>query len=403
MCSVLEACLLSLSTTDIASLSEKHRKIADTWRGFKENIQKSIAVILIVNTLANTMGASISGAQFSHVFGNKWVWLYSLAFAAVTIQWSEILPKTLAVRYNRSFAVWVAVPLKALITVLGPMVKLIEFLNRPFAGRRTTQKADAINEIGVLTRFAALNNQITREQEDIVSRSITLSGARVRDIMVERADIKFLSTSMSMVDALIEAHIHHHTRYVLVKDGNLDNVVGYVNVKDIVSALKTNPQNPTLAGIARPVPEIQASDKVPTILKTLVKSYQHIAVAKDEAGKTVGLVTVEDVIEAIVGDIEDEYDVLPMYIHKLSDIRYIVGGGVTLAALRETSGFDLPAEQAVVDTWLTERFGRKPAIEGQFTHNDCAFTIRKMRRSRIHEVIVEKKSALMATPSDVTI
>lgn len=403
VCSMLEACLLSLSTADIAAISEKHRGVADVWRGFKDNIQRSIAVILIVNTLANTMGAAISGAQFTHVFGNEWVWLFSLAFAVATIQWSEILPKTLAVRHNKALAVWVAVPLKVMILALTPAVKLIEFLNRPFAGKRQAQRADAISEINVLTRFAALNNQITREQEDIVARSIKLSGARVRDIMVERSDIKFLSTAMSMVDALIEAHIHHHTRYVLVKDGNIDDVVGYVNVKDIVSALKTNPQNPTLTGIARPVPVIQSNDKVPTILKTLVKGYQHIAVAKDESGRTVGLVTLEDVLEAIVGDIEDEYDVLPTYVHKLSDVRYIAGGGVTLAVLRETSGFDLPADGGVLDAWLSERCGKKPAVEGQYKCGEYIFTIRKMRRSRIHETIVEKKAALAAETQDVTI
>jgi len=392
ICSILEACLLSLSTTDIARIAEKKPGIAEIWRGFKENIQKPIAVILITNTLAHTIGASVSGAQFNTLFGSKYIWVYSLVFSFVMIQWTEILPKSLAVRHNRFFAVLSALPLRYTITLFRPLLLFMEWINRPFEGQAQKRANDAVGDITVLAKFASVHNMITREQEDIVSRSLKLSTAKIRDIMVERDEIKFLSTDMSMTDALIESHIHHHTRYLLAHQQNLDDIIGFVNVKDIVSALQINPKDPSLKGISRPIVDIHDDQNVTQLLKTLTKGYQHMAVVRDAQGRTVGLVTLEDVVEAIVGDIEDEYDVLPTYVYKINDMRYLAGGGVPMTQLREKTGFDLPELSLAVNDWLFQQSAKPPAVETKIKRQNFVFIIRKMRRSKIHEIIVEKRT-----------
>lgn len=397
ICSILEAVLLSLSVADVAEISEKNARIADIWTALKKDIQKPIAVILIVNTLAHTIGAAVSGAQFNELFGSKWIVAYSLIYSFIMIQWAEILPKSLAVRHNKYFALWTAAPMKYSVVLFKPVVIFLEWLNKPFQGKKSAENDNALSEITVLAKFASLHNMITREQEDIVSRSIKLSGAKVQDIMVERSDIKFLTTSMSMTEALIEAHIHHHTRYVLMDGKDNERVVGYVNVKDIVSALKMNPKDPSLSGIARPMVEVKASQLVPTLLKGLVKGYQHMALVRDDNGRMVGLVTMEDVIEAIVGDIEDEYDMLPVHVHKLSDIRFLVGGGITMAALREKTGFDVPDEPTVLHDWLCQKHGKLPVVETTVMYNNIVFIMRKIRRSKIHEVVVERRQSSPAT------
>lgn len=393
ICSILEAVLLSLSVADVADLSQKHRQTADTWQALKRDIQKPIAVILIVNTLAHTIGATVSGGQFNALFGSKWIAAYSLIFSFVMIQWAEILPKSLAVRYNKVFAVWTAGAMKWSVTAFRPIVSFLEWLNKPFEPKKKADETgEALSEITVLAKFASLHNMISTEQESIVSRSIKLSNARVQDIMVDKADMKSLSTTMSMAEALIEAHIHHHTRYILVDGQDLNKVVGYVNVKDIVSALKTNPSNPSLSGIARPVLEVKADQFVPGLLKWLVKGYQHMAVVRDASGKVVGLVTMEDVIEAIVGDIEDEYDILPTHVHRLSDVRFLVGGGVNLQQLKEKTGFDVPVETTCLHDWIVAmHHGKIPPVETTITYKNFVFIMRKIRRSKVHEVIVEKR------------
>lgn len=393
LCSLSEACLLSLSPADIARISEKRPGIAEIWRYFKHNIQKPIGVILVINTLAATMGASLAGGLFGGLFGPKWIIVFSIVFSFIIIQWCEILPKSLGVRFNRQVACLVARPLQRGVILLRPLMAFIEWLNKPFLPPGAARSGyDTIGDISVLARFASYNKLITSEQEGIVARSLKLSQTAVQDIMVARNEIKYLSTDMSLADALIAAHIHHHTRYMLVNNSNLDDVLGYVNVKDIVSALQTNPKDPSLKGISRPIPVIRATQFVTELLKELTKSYQHIALVHDNAGRTAGLVTLEDVVEAIVGDLEDEYDVLPTYVYRLSDVRFIAGGGATLALLKSQTGFELPEEQIAINDLLFGINQGIPAVEKKIAYKNVIFIIRKMRRSKIHEVMVEAQS-----------
>ncbi|MFA5042638.1 MAG: CNNM domain-containing protein [Kiritimatiellia bacterium] len=392
LCSLSEACLLSLSMADLAALSEKKPRAGQLLKQMKEGVQKPIAAILIVNNFANIIGAAVAGAIFSDLFGSKWIGLFSFVFSLAVIQWSEYLPKTLGVLHNRFVAGIIAGPLAYMVHFLSPLVFMLERINRPFLrGAIYRSTTDALNEITLLARYASVNKLISREQVDIVARSIKLSQARVRDIMVGRGEIKFLSTAMSMAEALIEAHIHHHTRYILAQDGNLDAIVGYVNVKDIVSALQINPADPSLKGIARPVLTVNATLLVPDLLKELTRGYQHMAVVRNEQAKTVGLVTLEDVVEAIVGDLEDEYDALPGHVIPISEIRFLAGGGVSLAELKQKTRFDLPDLPTSLNDWLCALYKNLPPIERAIPFADLVFVVRKIRRSKIHEVLVEKR------------
>ncbi|MBU4200390.1 MAG: DUF21 domain-containing protein [Verrucomicrobia bacterium] len=392
LCSLTEACLLSLSTADVAALAEKKPNAAVVMRRLKERVEKPIAAILIINNLVNIVGAAFMGAIFSDMFGHKWIGVFSFFLALAIIQWSEYLPKTLGVLYKRSLAGVIALPLAYTTRALSPLVFVLDRINLPFYARRRNKfTPDTLTDIVLLTRSASISKLISREQEAIVARSIKLSSAAVRDIMVARDEINYLSVGMSMMDALIEAHIHHHTRYLLIEGSDLDKILGFVNVKDIVSALQINPADPSLKGIARPVLEVNDSQSVPALLKELTRGYRHMAIVKNNAGKTVGLVTLEDVVEAIVGEIEDEYDVLPAYLDRIAEGRFLAGGGVTLQALKEKTGFGVPEGALSLHDWLCGLIPAAPKIEQRIPYQELMFTIRKIRRSKIHEVIVDKK------------
>jgi putative hemolysin len=156
-----------------------------------------------------------------------------------------------------------------------------------------------------------------------------------------------------------------------------------------VSALQTNPNDPSLKGIYRPILEVSEVEPVSTILGRLRKSYQHIAIVRNSEGKVTGLVTLEDVIEAILGDIQDEYDLLPEYVYQIAMDRYLVGGGVGMDALKEKICQDLPAIKKPLNKWLIEIFGRIPKVEEKIQYDRCFFITRKVRRSDIYEVIIE--------------
>ena len=158
LCSLMEAVLLSLTPSQVARLSERHPSTGTIWRGFKSNIERPIAVILILNTTAHTIGASVAGAQFDELWGDRWIWLFSIAFTLVMLQFTEIVPKTLGVQFNQILAPAIARPLQVAVVVFRPLIAVLHFLNRPFEGRRKTvgSAAATLDEIASLAAMARM-------------------------------------------------------------------------------------------------------------------------------------------------------------------------------------------------------------------------------------------------------
>jgi CBS domain containing-hemolysin-like protein len=216
----------------------------------------------------------------------------------------------------------------------------------------------------------------------------------VAEVMMKREQIKYLSSSMSLTDALIAAHLHYHTRYPLTEGGDINKVIGYVNFKDVVIALHINPKDPSLRGIMRPMLSVQDSENASVVLNKLILGHHHIAITLDAFGKVSGLVTLEDIIEEVFGEIQDEFDILPRFVRAIPDNRYIVGGATPMSELREKVCPDFPNESTTVDTWLRSQSKKTIFRDVRITLGRYEFVIAKVRRSQIHEVIVEcKKNA----------
>ena len=387
LCSILEAVLLSLSHTDVAKMAETSTRRAAIWGRLKKNIHQPIAVILIVNTFAHTIGASLSGAQFDRIFGHEWVVVYSIAYSLIMIQWTEILPKSLAVTHNRRFAGWFAHPMDFMMKLFAPAVFVVDLLNTPFAPKHDDpMKVDTLDDIAILAHFASSNKIITDRQEQLVERSLALSSVKVKDIMVGKDEVKFLTTKMSLAEALIEAHIHHHTRFPLIDEDGV--IAGYVNFKDIVSALQLNPKDPSLRGICRPLISIDETENLSALLGRLMKSYSHISLVRNSAGAITGIVTLEDVIESIVGEINDEYDVLPDYLYQIAGNRYVAGGGISFDRMVAEVGEQNAQTGKTLDEFVQERLGRFPKAEDSVSERGVSISVRKVRRCRVHEAVV---------------
>ena len=394
-CSLVEGCLLSLSRSDVARLAEHKPAASAIWQRLKSNIQKPLAAVLIINTLANVSGAFFSGIQFSRLFGSKWSLAFSMALSYMLIQWCEILPKTLAVRHNRRIAALTARPFAAIVAILGPIISAIEIMNHPFSGSKNSTGESSVSDIRVLARSAALDNLITKEQESLIAGSVHLSTLKARDVMIERADIDVLSTTMNLQEGLIAAHLYRHTRLPLAENGDVDRIVGYVNFKDIVGALHVNPADPSLRGIMRPVSFVKEIAGIPELLTKLTKGYQHIAIVQNDKGATRGLVTLEDIIETLVGDLQDEYDTPPDFIVRLSETRFRVGGSATFRQIKARAFGDLTRDdESSLDQIFKQQAGGKTPPENTVMKIDgISFRIRRVVRGNIYDVIVERSPA----------
>lgn len=395
LCSLCEAVLLSLSPAQVADLDMRDGVPGGPWTKFKNNIDKPIAVILTLNTAAHTIGASVAGSQFDEIFGEQWIFLFSLTLTFLMLQFTEILPKTIGVRYNYELAKRIGPPLTLMVKIFLPIINMIHWINRPFEGRKGGKTGPAnIDEITALAGLARISNQISSHQEHIIKTASRLSSTKVQQVMIPVEQMVTFSSKMSLMDAVVAAHIDAHTRFPICEDGNPHRVLGYVNFKEMIYCLRTNPKDPTLTGIMHPMHFVGPATPVADLLKFFVDEHEHMAIVRGENGKTIGLVTMEDILEVLLGEMEDEFDRVPHYIHPLSSGMWIVGGGSPISELATRLGKTFPDAKGDVSGWLSQRLGRTPKAGDTVRVDGCEFLVRRTRRGKVFEAAVNTNMAV---------
>lgn len=393
LCSLLESCLLSTSPGQIAELETKHPRRGAIWQQFKKDIHKPIAAILIINTAAHTIGATIAGAEFERVFvesgrfgGQALVW-FSIIFTLLMLQFTEILPKTAGVTYNTLLAPLVAFPLRWMVITLTPITATLNFLNKPFHGQHGEDPLQSVKEIAALAGQARTGDQISRHEEQIIQRALKLSRVRAADVMIPMSQVTCLSTQQTLQEAILTAHFDPHTRFPVCQDGDPDAILGYANFKELVFHARLNPNDLTLMGIIRPVYFANPDATLNDLLRSFTEEHDHIAIVRD-AGKSLGIVTLEDIIEELVGELEDEFDRLPKMFHELRGGIWMVGGGLAVNTLGERLGIDLGDSDENLSTYLARKSGEELRPNQIIPVEGASFLIRRVRRNKLFEAAV---------------
>jgi putative hemolysin len=332
---------------------------------------------------------ALAAGRLEVLYGQRGVFIASLVMAVIMIQWGEILPKTLGSHHRRALAVLFGRPLHVVVVLLTPVIAVVHRLNRPFEGR-TPELPPSIDEIRALASDARSSDVIGAEEDEIIGRAAGLQRVGVRDIMVARDDMSLLSTDMTLEQALVHAHIDAHTRFPLCNSGRVDEILGYVNLKELVAILHTNPENPTLRGIARPIHRVSPDTNASALTRSFIKEHVHVAVVEDRTGKTLGMVTMEDLVEQLVGELEDEFDWLPTRIHDLGGSVLMVGGGAGIAPVLEKAGLPPTDARGSVAAFMDERLGRKPKRGDEFVVDGVKIVVRRIRRGRVFEATVTR-------------
>ncbi len=316
LCSVAESVLLSLSTAQIAEIKEKNRRVGEIWEAFKKNVDAPITSILAVNTAAHTIGASLAGAAFAKEFGESKLWVFSVIFTFLMLQYTEILPKTLGVRYNKRFAFWVARPLWFATKFGAPIIRFIRLCNRPFEPRGGGDALSSIQELRVLTTVAEDTNQLDEEQADVILETLDLNKTTVREIMTPIDEAKTLDAGLTLEEAMKKAIEDGHTRFPIANaTGGVDK---YVNFKELARGVARKQLNgekfatngcSELEKIARELLVVSPNAVASETMQYFVDESQHIAVVRDDAtGENLGILTLEDIVEELLGEIKDEFD-----------------------------------------------------------------------------------------------
>ncbi len=393
LCSLMEATLLSLRPSQIAEMSVRSPRIGAVWRRFKAEIERPIAAILILNTAAHTIGASVAGAEFNALFGDQWIWVFSLVFTFLMLQFTEIMPKSAGVRYNRQVAFGIARPLALLVRVLRPVVHIVHWINRPFAGKQYQgEPAPTVEDIAALASLARLSKQISPRQERIVKEGARLSGTKACAVMRSRLEIDALDIDTPPHEVVGAVVMSGFSR-VPVYEGDVDHIVGFVYIKDILRQLHMG--WPTELGkLLRPAPFVPETLPLDRLLQVFRKERTQMAVILDEYGGTVGLVTMEDILEEFVGEIYDEHRRdEEQEIARRDETSWRVSGTASLRDLLEVVGLpelhsDIPQDVNTVGGLIQWRLGQIPNVGDHATWNRLLLEVTEMKGVRIDRVLV---------------
>lgn len=308
MCSVFEAVLYSLSMAHVELMSENNPKQAGIMKSLKENIDQPITAILTLNTIANTIGAAVAGAAAVAVFGQGSLLWFSLSFTLAILLCSEILPKNIGVVYCKQIAPFIAQPLAVMILLLKPAIWLCKAVTRLVPDSDQANQISA-EEVKTIARLSRKSGEIAANQELVISNILQLGDKSVRQVMTPRTVTFSLEKSLSIEEAsLYEDKWRMHSR-VPVYDKDKDNVVGIVMTQEVLIAAAMDQNKLSLGKMMRPVHFVPETAPLDRVFVDFFDRHQHLFVVVDEYGSVTGVISMEDIIEEIVGrEIVDESD-----------------------------------------------------------------------------------------------
>ena len=310
-CSLYEAVLYSTrpATLEAAKTQAKRGKLATQFMAMKKNISQPIAAILILNTIANTAGATIAGMYAADVLGSSMIVPFSIFFTIAILFLSEIIPKTVGAIHWRGIWPFIVFPLQLMKAALFPAIFLTEKITRLISHQ---QKIATIteDEILALVKLGAHEGEISKGESQMVFNIINLEEKLVREIMTPRTMIFSLPETMTVKEAIQSISGRGFTR-VPIYESDKENITGYVVTHDFNFVEMQNKPGSTLKSIARHISFVSENINCLTMLTNFLKQRKHIAVVTDEFGGIDGLITLEDLLETILGsEIVDETDVI---------------------------------------------------------------------------------------------
>ena len=307
ICSVLEATILSTPITFINTLEQQGAKGAARLKRLKTDIDRPISAILIVNTIANTVGASLVGAEAAKLFASTGVGVISGLFTFCILVFSEIIPKTIGSNYWRSIAVPASAVIQFLIYITFPIVWLVEKFTHFF----TDDSAPAVSreEVVAMVSTGAEEGVLEKEENKMIQNLLKLDDVTAHEIMTPSSVVTMAESSQTIREFYNSDDFAKFSRIPLYEEENDDYITGYVLKQEILEKLAQDKFNIKLKDLARPILSFNENESVSNIWEKLLEKKEHISVIIDEYGSMRGIVTMEDVIETMLGfEIVDEKD-----------------------------------------------------------------------------------------------
>ncbi|MBP1545967.1 MAG: HlyC/CorC family transporter [Oscillospiraceae bacterium] len=398
--SATETAFSCLNRIRIKNMAEKGSKKAALVLRLSENYDSMLSTILIGNNIVNILSASLATVLFVNMLGSETGPTVSTAVTTVVVLiFGEISPKSIAKESPESFAMFSAPLLKILMTVLTPFNFLFGRWKRLLSLIFKSRDDSGITEEELLSivEEARLDGGINEQEGMLIRSAIEFTETEARDILTPRIDITAVPDN---ADSEEIARVFRETAYsrIPVYEDSIDRITGVIYQKDFHNYVKSGQK--ILSEIIRPVLFIPENKKIDILLRELQQMKSHIAVVADEYGGTIGLVTLEDILEELVGEIWDEHDEVSNDFERISDTEHIVLGtasaGKLFAYLEEKAD---ETDAATVSGWLTEKLGHIPEAGDCIEFGAYSITVISADDNRAEKLRVTKQSDVMQTES----
>ncbi len=306
LCSMTEAALFSTSILKVRQLADSGRSAAKTLLRIRENMDQPITTLVILNNIANIVGSLYVGALASDLLGDAWLGVFSGVLTFMVVLFAEIIPKQVGERHALRIALIAAGPVNGLALIFKPAVWLVRILTAPLRrGDRgpTTDEA----EIRMLAHIGHNEGQIEQDESEMIQRVFRLNDVTAAGLMTPRVNLTYLYGESPLREVKDEILRSQHTR-IIVAGESIDDILGFVRKDDLLAAMANDRFDEPVSHFVRETLFVPGAARADDLLKRFRRTRQHLAVVVDEFGGVSGIVTLEDVLEVLTGEIVDETD-----------------------------------------------------------------------------------------------
>ncbi len=385
--SATETAFSSLNRIKLKNLAQNGNKRAGMALGLCDKYDKLLTSILIGNNIVNILSSSIAATLFITYFPQNGVALSTIVMTVVVLIFGEICPKSLAKEAPERFAMFSAPIIRALIFVLTPLCALFTGIKNILAGFIKVKGESSITDDEILTMVEEATNDgsIDEDEGDLIKNAIEFYELDVSDILTPRVDVVAVDITDSTEEIRSAFENSGYSRLPVYED-TIDNIIGVLNHKDFQHQIMG--AGLPLETAIKPVTFVVPGMKVSVLLTLLQAKKSHLAVVTDEYGGTVGIVTLEDMLEELVGEIWDEHDRVMEDFTKFSDTCYRARAGANCEKLFELFDIHDEPESNTVGGWVMEMLGKVPVQGDSFKYENLTVTVTKTEDQRVLEVVV---------------
>ena len=395
-CSSAEMSYSSCNVVRLENLRDDGSARAAVAVKITEKYDDALSAILIGNNLANIAASSLSSVLVILLMGSdKYAWAATVILALLVIVFGETIPKITAKKAANTLALRYAYAVRGMTVVLKPLIWLVVGLTHLLTGGKAPEEEidgeEAVEELQSIIETAEDEEVLDEDQSELLQAAIDFSEISAMEVMTARVDVYAIDIEDDW-DEIVAAVESSPFSRLPVYEGSVDNIIGVLYLNHFLKALTEKGERTEIRKLLMQPCYVYKTMKLPAVLNLLRKAKQHLAVVTDEYGGTLGVVSMEDVLEQIVGDIWDDTDVIEQEVVERAEGEYELDGDMNIYDFLELVGISeesFEAESATLGGWTVEQFGGFPQVGDSFRYENFTVTVLAMDARRVEKLLVK--------------